>query len=174
MALTIYSRRRRRKRWARLSLWLFALLCLGVGLYFGLHHPSGPSSVRRDVPFFYYLKSQFLFAGAIDGIDGFYGFFPSHPESEGESEDSLIAWDVAYDEDAFSGEMIPVFISNSEEGGDVTDLVRREAPGNLDLVAIRSAEPEVLIYCTHTAESYAGNRKDANGRGDVLKVAHHL
>ncbi len=174
MALTVFSRRRRRKRWARLFLLCFALVCLAIGLFFGLQYEGGNFSFQRDIPFSYFFRSQFLFAGGIEDLTGLYDHLAPLSESEGESEDSLLAWDVAYDEDELTGEMIPIFISNSSSGGEIADLVQRESPGNLNLVALESDEPRVLIYCTHTAESYAGNEKDADGRGDVLKVAKHL
>ncbi len=173
MALIMYSKRRRRRRAVRCFFLVFILFWLAVGLFWGLEY-QGEVSFNREAPFSYYFCSQFLFAGTIEDLDGFYAYFAPYSETEGEQTDSLYAWDVAYDQDELSGEMIPVFVSQTESGGQVADLVRREQPGNLDLVALKSDDPSVLIYCTHTSESYAGNKADGNGRGDVLKVAQHL
>lgn len=39
--------------------------------------------------------------------------------------------------------------------------------------ALAPEKMSVLIYCTHTSESYDG-KADENGRGQVLSTAHHL
>lgn len=171
---TMYGRRRRRQRLYRLFLLFFALFCLAVGLFLGLRYDGGTVSFQRNIPFSYYLRSQFLFAGELGDLKGLYGYLPVYSDVEGDVKDSLLAWDVAYDTDEISGDTIPVFVSSSAEGGQVADLVQREKPGNLDLVAVDSGSPQVLIYCTHTAESYADDPKGADGRGSVLKVAHRL
>lgn len=71
---------------------------------------------------------------------------------------------MAYADDTVSKEKIPVFVSTATTA--TADLIRvPQEP--LALTALMGDSPKVLIYCTHTSESY-------DGGGTVLDVAHAL
>ena len=154
-AMIILGKRRHRYRFLFFPLFIF-LFSLGFLLGF-FYLPAKKTSDFSPVLL---LKSQCFYSGSFADLHGVSESLP--PLYEGEQES--VVWDVAYADDTVSKEKIPVFVSTATTA--TADLIRvPQEP--LALTALMGDSPKVLIYCTHTSESY-------DGGGTVLDVAHAL
>lgn len=141
--------------------WAF-LFFFGFCLGFFYHGGSGTSMPAQAV-----LKSQF-FCGDTCSLPEVAAALPRSDEGEGAA--SIKHWDVSYYDDAVTGEEIPVFVKSiaTDEGESSSTSALAKAPQDtLALTALESDTPQVLIYSTHTSESYSGG-------GTVVDVAHAL
>ena len=114
---------------------------------------------------------MFFYGGDLHDIPAVAENFPAFSESEDKG--NLESWEVTYYYDEETDTNVPVFYGETDspygtESAMGSSLIRVEDK--------EEKEPEkmsVLIYCTHTSESYDGTVDD-EGRGEVLLAAHHL
>ena len=161
--------RRRERRGLILFAFIIGFFLLGVILGFG-YDGSG----RGAVPFFTILRSLLFYDGDLAADPAYIRNLAKLSEVEGEREPSLKNWEVTYDPDR-----TPVFYAEFGGGDGVvaamgSALTKVSKSKNVVLEELTPKEIKVLIYCTHTSESYADGKADSEGRGQVLTVAHHL
>ena len=152
-----------------LILFVFGFFLLGVVLGYGYDRSDGGS-----LPFFTILRSLLFYNGDLAADPAYINNLAKLSEEENDDEQRLNAWEVTYDPDA-----APVFYG--EFGGDAgvvsamgSALTRVSKTKSVALDELTPKETKVLIYCTHTAESFADGKADSEGRGQILGVAHHL
>lgn len=168
-----HRRRQLKRRRARPAfVWFLLIAVLFWTGYLGATHLYGSNSWLRHQPpasLATLFKGQYFFAGDPRSLPGFGANLPTLSEWEGMS--TLLRWDVSYSDEEADGMPIPVFVhsaldSSGQTVGNVTALARPQAT-NLVLTPVEDDTVKVLIYATHTSESY-------DGGGGVVDVGQHL
>lgn len=168
---------RKRRRISGKALVVFILLLIfGFGALLGYYYDSGKTNF---LPFSLVVKSQLFYGGRVTAMPGYADTLEVMSDYEKSGDVSLKEWELTYYEDEQTNTTIPVFYNetqskNGKVSGSSAALINPDTTKQVALTALASDDVRVLIYCTHTAESYSGDKVDENGRGDVLKVAHHL
>lgn len=164
-----------RRFFGKAALALAALFFLGCGAALGFcYEPSR----GEGISFAAALKGMFFYGGELRDMAEVIETLPELSESEQMDRGSLERWEVTYYHDERTDAEVPVFYGEATDVHGVTaamgSALIRVAPGReVALTALAPEKTSVLIYCTHTAESYDG-KADENGRGEVLAAAHHL
>ncbi len=151
------------------------MLFLGIGIALGYYYDEGQP---KSIPFSTVFKSMFFYGGDLAHLSGVAEHLPVFSETEQMNDASLTSWEVTYFHDERTGADVPVFYGETAGENGVkaamgTALIRVSSAREVPVEALKPEKMSVLIYCTHTAESYDG-KADENGRGQVLSVAHHL
>ncbi len=168
---------RRRNRYSGKWLICFVfLLFFSFGVLMGYYYDSGKTNF---LPFSLVLKSQLFYGGKMVDLPGYTDSVGAFSEYEKSGDATLTNWELTFYEDELTNTTIPVFYgktktANGKIEASSTELIRVNAAKEIAMESLKSDEVQVLIYCTHTAESYSGDRADESGKGDVLTVAHHL
>lgn len=136
------------------------------------------SSRTAQIPFFAAFRALFFYGGELHDISGVAQGLPVSSESETADSGSLEHWEVTCYHDERTDTDVPVFYGETTSAEGViaamgSALIRVSSVREVALTPLAPQKTSVLIYCTHTAESYDG-RADENGRGEVLAAAHHL
>jgi stage II sporulation protein P len=160
-------------KWLAVSIFL---LFFSFGVLLGYYYDSDKTSF---LPVSLVVKSQLFYGGKITNLPGYVDTVEAFSEYEKSGDVTLTDWELTFYEDELTNTTIPVFYGKTETASgkteaSSTELIRVNAAKEVAMESLDPEEVRVLIYCTHTAESYAGNKADENGRGDVLTVAHHL
>lgn len=173
--MSYYRYRGGRRPLKRMMFFCLCLVFFGFGAALGYAYDS---SCKGEYPPFSVWKSIVL-GGMEPAKDPVLcGGLPAFSDGEKKNEASLKSWEVKSYRDKRTKTAIPVFYAETAAAdGTVsalgTALIRYSGAREVVLEALVPQKISVLIYCTHTAESYDGT-VDENGRGDVLKAAHHL
>lgn len=172
MRTLLYRYQRRNRKRIIVSLLVFLL---AIAFVSGYYLRSGQ---RNHLPLGVIFLSQLCYGGNVDEMKSYRDALPVFAESEAMTEGGLMRWEISEYRDERTGAMIPVFYGETASKGGLTaavgsSLIQMPASRRVALEEIKPQTTEVLIYCTHTSESFDG-KKDANGRGEVLTVAHHL
>ena len=151
------------------------MLFLAIGVALGYYYDEERTG---SVPFSSAFKSMFFYGGELTALSGVTEHLPVFSETERMSDASLTAWEVTYYRDERTGTDVPVFYGETAGENGVkaamgTALIRVSSAREVPVEALEPEKMSVLIYCTHTSESYDGEA-DENGRGQVLSAAHHL
>ena len=168
---------RRRNRYSGKWLVCFIfLLFFSFGAVMGYYYDSGKTNF---LPFSLVLKSQLFYGGKVTDLPGYADCVGAFSESEKSGDVTLTDWELTFYEDELTNTTIPVFYGktkakNGKTEASSTELIRVNAAKKIAMDSLKSDGVQVLIYCTHTAESYSGRRAGKDGKGDVLAVAHHL
>lgn len=168
---------RRRNRFSGKWLVFFVfLLFFSFGALLGYYYDSGKTNF---LPFSLVVKSQLFYGGKVTDLPGYADTVEAFSEYEKSGDVTLTDWELSFYEDELTNTTIPVFYGKTETAGgktaaSSTELIRVNSAKEVAMESLDPEEVRVLIYCTHTAESYSGDEADENGRGDVLTVAHHL
>lgn len=130
------------------------------------------------IPFAAAWQSVLFYGGNPERAVDLSSVYPLFSDAEPIEGSSLSSWEVTYYYDDLSQTEVPVFYGETTDAqGAVaamgSALIRVSSGRELSEEAEAPPEMSVLIYCTHTAESYDG-KADENGRGEVLKAAGHL
>lgn len=163
----------RRRLVCKTIIVFLSLLCLGLGAVFGYYYDSTRSA---SIPFITAFRIMFLYGGELHSVPEVASTLPEFSEKEPSNNGTLEDWEVTYYHDEATDTDVPVFYGEmTEEDGDVaamgSELIRVEE--DVPPEPVEPQKTSVLIYCTHTSESYDGEA-DEEGRGEVLTVAHHL
>ncbi|MEG2406482.1 MAG: stage II sporulation protein P [Clostridiales bacterium] len=147
---------------------VFAFISLfSFGFILGLYFDGVGVGQQGKIPLSFLLKAQF-YCGDVGDLTEVSKYLPALSESQNDS--TLGQWDVSFYTDEVTQANIPTFVRTMEtktgKESATVDLVK--APQKtLALTSLITDTPQVLIYCTHTSEDYAGG-------GTVLDVAHGL
>ena len=166
---------RHRRFFGKTMVFSSFLLFLCVGIALGYYYDEGQPD---SVPFSSAFKSMFFYAGDLTGLSGVTENLPVFSETEENTAGSLTSWEVTYYRDERTGTEVPVFYGETAGENGVkaamgATLIRVSSAREGPVEALEPEKMSVLIYCTHTYESYDG-KADENGRGQVLTAAHHL
>lgn len=168
---------RRRNRYSGKWMAIFVfLLFFSFGVLMGYYYDSDKTNF---LPLSLVVKSQLFYGGKIIDLPGYADTVEAFSEYEKSGDVTLTDWELTFYEDELTNTTIPVFYgktktADGKTAASSTELIRVNAAKEVAVESIDPEEVQVLIYCTHTAESYSGDEADENGRGDVLKVAHKL
>ncbi|MBQ2763943.1 MAG: stage II sporulation protein P [Firmicutes bacterium] len=165
--------RHRRRLLCKTMVVFLSLFCLGLGAVFGYYYDSTRTA---SIPFSVALRIM-LYGGDLNSSPEVASALPEYSEEESENNGTLEDWEVTYYHDDATDTDVPVFYGEmSEKDGDAEAMGSALIRVDEEAVPTGTADPpktSVLIYCTHTSESYDGEA-DEEGRGEVLDVAHHL
>lgn len=164
----------RRRFWGKAMIVFLSFLCLGLGAVLGYYYDSNRV---ESIPFSVAFRIMFLYGGSLNSVPEVASVLPEFSEEE-LSSGSLKDWEITYYHDKSTDTNVPVFYGETdEENGESAAMgsaLIRVGKGEVDSSEQEEVQsPKVLIYCTHTSESYDGEADD-NGRGEVLDVAYHL
>ena len=170
-----YLRYRSRRLFGKALAIAVVICCFGLGISFGYYYETpGASKISFGTAF----KTILFYGGDVSRCPGYLASLPKFSDIETDNGSSLGAWEVTYYHDEKTDTDVPVFYGETISDGGVkaamgTALLRVSDAREVPLEAVEPEKISVLIYCTHTAESYDG-KADEDGRGQVLAAAHHL
>lgn len=152
-----------------------ALFFLVFGAALGFCYDA-PRMAR--IPFSVAFRALFFYSGELHDLPDAMGILPVFSDSEQMNRGSLEHWEVTSYHDERTDADVPVFYGETTSAEGVaaamgSALIRVSDVREVALTPLVPQKTSVLIYCTHTAESYDG-QADENGRGEVLAAAHHL
>lgn len=167
--------RQYRRFCGRTMIFAAFMLFFVIGVTLGYYYDEGQS---KPIPFAAAFKSMFFYGGDLADLPGVAKSLPVFSETEGLTDASLSSWEVTYYRDERTGTDVPVFYGETAGENGVkaamgSALIRVSGAREVPVEALEPEKTSVLIYCTHTSESYDG-KADENGRGQVLSTAHHL
>lgn len=170
-----YLHYRSRRLFGKALAIAIVICCFGLGISFGYYYDSANfSRISLGAAF----KTIIFYGGDVSRCPGYLASLPVFSDMETDGGSSLEAWEVTYYHDEKTDTDVPIFYGETVSDSGVkaamgTALLRVSDAREVPLEEVEPEKTSVLIYCTHTAESYDG-KADENGRGQVLSAAHHL
>ena len=166
---SIYYRRYRRKRYKKWKAFLGVGICvlflLSVAFIWGMPNQKQPLSLVA--------RSMFFYGGDFISLRGAEKQFPVLAEEEYDS--VLVDWSIDYDPGVEGESEIPVFVRREISADQTISTTTSNLTGQPAVTVDETVR--VLIYCTHTSESYADGATVLDGAAylrDVLREQYGI